>query len=54
MRGEELGQRAASGEHRLEGAALGDLALVRSAQATYGFAINPHRFAVTGRCSNCQ
>ena len=29
-------------------------ALVRSAQATYGFAINPHRFAATGRCASCQ
>jgi Fur family transcriptional regulator, ferric uptake regulator len=28
--------------------------LVRSAQADYGFAINPHRFAVTGRCANCR
>jgi Fur family transcriptional regulator, ferric uptake regulator len=28
--------------------------LVFSARQTYGFAINPHRFAVTGRCSNCQ
>jgi Fur family transcriptional regulator, ferric uptake regulator len=29
-------------------------ALVRSARATYGFVINPHRFAVTGRCASCQ
>ena len=29
-------------------------ALVRSARTRYGFAINPHRFAVTGRCANCQ
>lgn len=28
--------------------------LVRLAGAEYGFAINPHRFAVTGRCVNCQ
>jgi len=28
--------------------------LIGSAQARYGFAINPHRFAVTGRCSSCQ
>jgi Fe2+ or Zn2+ uptake regulation protein len=28
--------------------------LVRSARATYGFEINPHRFAVTGLCANCQ
>jgi len=28
--------------------------LVSSARAEYGFTINPHRFAVTGRCSNCQ
>ena len=28
--------------------------LVRVAAAGYGFAINPHRFAVTGRCANCQ
>jgi len=28
--------------------------LVRVARADYGFAINPHRFAVTGRCANCQ
>ena len=30
------------------------LDLVRSAHSTYGFAINPHRFAVTGRCASCQ
>jgi len=29
-------------------------ALVRSARTKYGFAINPHRFAVTGLCANCQ
>ena len=28
--------------------------LVRVAATEYGFAINPHRFAVTGRCVNCQ
>ena len=28
--------------------------LIGSARARYGFAINPHRFAVTGRCANCQ
>ncbi|HEY3878221.1 MAG TPA: Fur family transcriptional regulator [Trebonia sp.] len=28
--------------------------LVRAAEAGYGFAINPHRFAVTGRCANCR
>ncbi|WP_300606603.1 Fur family transcriptional regulator [Trebonia sp.] len=28
--------------------------LVRVAGTEYGFAINPHRFAVTGRCANCQ
>jgi len=28
--------------------------LVRVAVTDYGFAINPHRFAVTGRCANCQ
>jgi Fur family transcriptional regulator, ferric uptake regulator len=28
--------------------------LVRVARADYGFVINPHRFAVTGRCANCQ
>jgi Fur family transcriptional regulator, ferric uptake regulator len=28
--------------------------LVRVAGAEYGFAINPHRFAVTGRCATCQ
>lgn len=28
--------------------------LVRSARITYGFVINPHRFAVTGRCASCQ
>jgi Fur family transcriptional regulator, ferric uptake regulator len=28
--------------------------LVRVAGAKYGFTINPHRFAVTGRCANCQ
>jgi Fur family transcriptional regulator, ferric uptake regulator len=28
--------------------------LVRAAVTGYGFTINPHRFAVTGRCANCQ
>ncbi len=28
--------------------------LVRVAGTEYGFAINPHRFAVTGRCTSCQ
>jgi len=28
--------------------------LVRAAVSHYGFTINPHRFAVTGRCANCQ
>lgn len=28
--------------------------LVRVADSKYGFAINPHRFAVTGRCAACQ
>jgi Fe2+ or Zn2+ uptake regulation protein len=28
--------------------------LVRVADTEYGFAINPHRFAVTGRCATCQ
>jgi Fe2+ or Zn2+ uptake regulation protein len=28
--------------------------LVRVAGTQYGFAINPHRFAVTGRCATCQ
>jgi Fe2+ or Zn2+ uptake regulation protein len=28
--------------------------LVRVAVADYGFAINPHRFAVTGRCAKCH
>ncbi len=28
--------------------------LVRVAEHEWGFAINPHRFAVTGRCANCQ
>src|ERR1700678_3466909 len=28
--------------------------LVRVASGEYGFAINPHRFAVTGRCAECQ
>jgi Fur family ferric uptake transcriptional regulator len=27
--------------------------LIRAARDNYGFAINPHRFAVTGRCANC-
>jgi Fur family ferric uptake transcriptional regulator len=29
-------------------------ALARAARTKYGFAINPHRFAVTGLCANCQ
>ena len=28
--------------------------LVRIAGTEYGFAINPHRFAVTGHCANCR
>jgi len=28
--------------------------LIRLADAEYGFAINPHRFAVTGRCAGCR
>jgi Fur family transcriptional regulator, ferric uptake regulator len=28
--------------------------LVRVAVADYGFTINPHRFAVTGRCAECH
>ena len=28
--------------------------LVKVAEADYGFVINPHRFAVTGRCANCR
>jgi len=28
--------------------------LVRVAADGYGFTINPHRFAVTGRCANCH
>lgn len=28
--------------------------LIQIARTNYGFAINPHRFAVTGRCANCQ
>jgi Fur family transcriptional regulator, ferric uptake regulator len=28
--------------------------LVQVARDDYGFAINPHRFAVTGRCVNCR
>jgi len=28
--------------------------LVRAASSDYGFTINPHRFAVTGRCANCR
>jgi Fur family transcriptional regulator, ferric uptake regulator len=28
--------------------------LVRLAVTDYGFTINPRRFAVTGRCVNCQ
>ena len=29
-------------------------ALVHRARTKYGFAINPHRFAVTGLGANCQ
>ena len=28
--------------------------LIQTASTEYGFAINPHRFAVTGRCANCR
>lgn len=28
--------------------------LVQAVQGDYGFAINPHHFAVTGRCANCR
>jgi len=28
--------------------------LIRAAGTEYGFAINPHRFAVTGRCATCR
>ncbi len=28
--------------------------LIGSARTRYGFAINPHRFAMTGRCASCQ
>jgi len=28
--------------------------LAGAAQGDYGFAINPHRFAVTGRCADCR
>jgi len=28
--------------------------LVQIAGARYGFEINPHRFAVTGRCASCR
>jgi Fur family transcriptional regulator, ferric uptake regulator len=28
--------------------------LISSARTRYGFAINPHRFAMTGRCASCQ
>jgi len=31
---------------------FGDLA--RAARTGYGFIVNPRRFAVTGRCVNCQ
>jgi Fe2+ or Zn2+ uptake regulation protein len=31
---------------------FGDLAA--ATQARYGFVINPHHFAVTGRCADCQ
>ena len=34
------------------GQIFGDLAA--ATQARYGFVINPHHFAVTGRCSDCQ
>jgi Fe2+ or Zn2+ uptake regulation protein len=27
--------------------------LIEAARDHYGFTINPHRFAVTGRCANC-
>jgi Fe2+ or Zn2+ uptake regulation protein len=27
--------------------------LIEAARDHYGFSINPHRFAVTGRCANC-
>ena len=28
--------------------------LINVARAEYGFTVNPHRFAVTGRCAKCQ
>ena len=28
--------------------------LTRLASVGYGFSVNPHHFAVTGRCANCQ
>ena len=28
--------------------------LAAATKATYGFVINPHHFAVTGRCASCQ
>ncbi len=28
--------------------------LIRMARTGYGFIVNPHRFAVTGRCADCQ
>ncbi len=28
--------------------------LIRTARTGYGFTVNPHRFAVTGRCGDCQ
>jgi Fe2+ or Zn2+ uptake regulation protein len=28
--------------------------LIRAAQDDYGFTINPHHLAVTGRCANCR
>jgi Fe2+ or Zn2+ uptake regulation protein len=28
--------------------------LARTAQARYGFTIQPHRFAVTGLCARCR
>jgi Fe2+ or Zn2+ uptake regulation protein len=30
------------------------LGVIDSTRQQYGFAINTHRFAVTGRCANCQ
>jgi len=28
--------------------------LIRTARTEYGFTVNPHRFAVSGRCADCQ